>query len=129
MSGRLGLSAEIVWRGHEPVAEVMLPQTVHYDAGRNVAGPVLDVSQPSAQGGPPVGGAGICGSRGLPMRRVLSVSNEKGQEGLRNGPAFFVRITAVEKKHLLIEKGISTPIRMVLDRLVTFAGHHHFDLF
>ena len=129
MGGWLGLGAEIVRRGHEPVAEVMLPQTVHYDAGRNVAGSILDIGQPSAQGSPPVGGADTCGSWDLPMRRVLSIANEKGQEGLRNRLAFFVRVSAAQKKHLLVEMGISAPVRMVLDRLVAFAGHHHLDFF
>ena len=72
MRGRLARRTELVGRGHDSAAEMVLPEPVDDDPRQQVTGALLGVGEPMGQRRASIGGAPAWRRRRVPMLRAVT---------------------------------------------------------
>ena len=67
IAGALALSTEIVWCRDDAATEMVLPNTVHYDTSGELAGAVIDISDPIRERTAAIRRGATAGRIGLPF--------------------------------------------------------------
>ena len=98
MSGRLSLSAEIVWRADQTLTEVVIPEPVHNHARNQCTRSLLGIHHPFREGG---SAEGRIGARTRDLSAVIlgrHVLEQSREEAKLHGLDFLVDIAACQQE-------------------------------